>query len=193
MVGYSDITILHAMSIRSGVMSVHGDMCSAIAATRGECWPETMLREVLAGKPVSYDIPPHPLNVYGSTEGVMVGGNLATMVSLSGTEYDFLRGRDLILFIEDVGESMHSIDRMFNMLMLQKGFANVRAIVFGEFTGCRRDLPYESVEHMLSEYTSRLGIPVCYGFPSGHGEVNLPFVEGRQVRLEVDPQGARIW
>ncbi|MCR5004229.1 MAG: hypothetical protein K5984_07655, partial [Bacteroidales bacterium] len=89
-------------------------------------------------------------------------------------------------------ESMHAIDRLFNMLLLSGKMDNVNGIIFGDFTDCGTDLPYESVEEMLSQYTRDLGIPVCFGFPGGHGKLNFPLIFGEKVKLEVDGSGAKI-
>lgn len=194
LVGCSDITTFHAASVAAGVQSIHGPMCSAFA--RGE-EPDSsclVLRDLLMGKPCDYEVEPHPGNVHGSAEGMLVGGNLITFEALFDTEWDFLNaGSDLILFIEEVGENMHAIDRLFNVLMHQKGFSHVRGIIFGDFTECPTDLPFADMEDILSRYAGGLGIPVCFGFPGGHGKVNLPLVEGSHVRLEVGPEGSRIW
>ena len=194
LVGCSDITTLHAASVAAGVQSIHGPMCSAFA--RGE-EPDSsclVLRDVLMGKECDYSVEPHAGNVQGSAQGILVGGNFITFEALFGTEWDFLEsGDELILFIEEVGENMHAIDRLFNVLIHQRGFRNVKGIVFGDFTECATDLPFMDIEDMLSQYVRNLGIPVCFGFPGGHGKVNMPLVEGSFVRLDVGPLGSRIW
>ena len=192
LVGYSDITTLHAMSVASGVESVHGMMLSSVEEDTGSVSSDALL-SLLSGFVPSYRLPAYKFNVTGSVKGRMVGGNFITMNALLGTEYDFLGcGQDVILFVEEVEESMHAIDRLFNVLMLRKNYNRVKGIVFGQFTDCAADLPYDSVEQMLSGYLSASGIPVAFGFPAGHGHPNLPFIEGAAVELTVDASGSRI-
>ena len=192
LVGYSDITTLHAMSVVSGVESVHGMMLSSVEEDTGNVSSDALL-SLLSGFVPSYRLPAYKFNVTGSVKGRMVGGNFITMNALLGTDYDFLGGgQDVILFVEEVEESMHAIDRLFNVLMLRKNFNRVKGIVFGQFTDCAADLPYDSVEQMLSGYLSASGIPVAFGFPAGHGHPNLPFIEGAAVELTVDASGSRI-
>ena len=50
-------------------------------------------------------------NITGKASGVLVGGNLCTFVPNIGSQADATKGKDLILFVEEVGESMHNIDR----------------------------------------------------------------------------------
>lgn len=192
LVGFSDITTLHAASLSAGVMSIHGNMCVNIGKEGGPDASCLALRDLLAGKMPEYEILPHKCNVPGSSSGMLVGGNMITAAALFGTGADMLAHKDIILFVEEVEESMHAIDRLFNMFLHHKGMGNVRGIIFGEFTDCGRDLPYEDVESMLSGYVGKLGIPVCFGFPAGHGAVNMPFIEGAEVSLEVSPSAVRL-
>lgn len=185
LIGFSDITTLHAASVSEGVMSIHGNMCVNIGRTGGLDDSSLALRDMLFGRAPGYDIQSRPFSVPGVAEGILVGGNLITLSALLGTKTDFLRHRDAILFVEEVGESFHAIDRLVNVLLRSSGFENVRGLVFGEFTDCMRDLPYDSVEEMIYPYVKDLGIPVCFGFPAGHGTRNVPFIEGAHVLFEV--------
>ena len=191
-VGYSDVTtILCAMSA-SGVMSIHGQMCGSFSGSKGPDEGALKLRDLLMGDVPLYELPAGKYNSCGRADGILVGGNMITMEALLGTRFDPTTRDGIILFIEEIDESMHAIDRLFNMLVLHDTLKNVRGIVFGDFEECDRDLPYESVEHMLYQYTSKLGIPVYYGFPAGHGKMNMPLVEGARVVLDVTPEGAEL-
>lgn len=192
LVGYSDVTTLHCMLTASGVMSIHGAMCSSFSGKDEPDDSVLKMRDLLLGDVPLYEIPPHPYNCKGKAEGILVGGNMITMAALSGTGFDPAALDGAILFIEEVQEKMHSIDRLFNMLLLQGKMSGIKGIIFGEFKNCPRDLPFESVEQMLSQYTSRLGIPICFGFPAGHGKVNMPLVEGARVVLDVTDEGTEL-
>lgn len=180
LVGFSDITALHALSLSDGVMSIHGPMCASL---NGD------LRDILFGKLLECETFKADFCVEGNASGTLVGGNMITLASLSGTRTDMLAHKDIVLFLEEVGESFHAIDRQMRVIAGSPLFKNVKALVFGEFTDCVRDLPYASVEDMLYEYVRNLGIPVAFGFPAGHGSVNVPFIEGSEVQLSVDSIG----
>lgn len=185
LVGYSDITTLHSASVLAGVMSIHGNMCGEIGDEKGPNESCEALRELLMGKIPEYVVPAHACNNPGRAEGTLVGGNIATLEALAGTNYDITAMEDIILFIEEVGETYHKIDRYFHSLELQGKLPHIKGIVVGEFYKCSEDMPFDTVEEMLHEFTSRLSIPVCYGFPFGHGEVNMPLIEGAAAVLEV--------
>lgn len=191
-VGYSDVTALHMASVKAGVMSIHGNMASSLAAGGLNEKGNSEMLKVLMGKNPSYNLQASPYNNEGEATGMLVGGNMITMMTLFGSEYDCIGNKDCILFIEEVEESMHAIDRLFHMLYLQGKMKHIKGIVFGDFTDCGNEFAYSSVEEMLSKYTSRLDIPVAFSFPAGHGELNLPLIEGAQVTLEVTPHDAHL-
>ena len=191
LVGYSDITTLLEMETRAGVMSIHGTMGTHLAQTRGLDPSSTLLRDLLMGKVPAYEVPAHPENRPGHATGVLVGGNLCTFTPILGTQADATLGRDVILFIEEVGEDMSHIDRLVNTLILNGIFDRCKGIVLGEFTDCKANLDFESVEEMICSYVPE-GIPVLCGFPTGHDDVNLPLVMGAPVTLDVTTAGASL-
>lgn len=191
-VGYSDITALHMASVKAGVMSIHGNMCGNIARNGLDEIGNDAMLHLLSGKMPKYDVPANEFNSFGKAKGTLIGGNMITLISVLGSEYDCLDGRDCILFLEEVDESMHAIDRLFNMLKLQGKMDSIKGIVFCDFTECGDEFAWSSVEEMLHNYTAGLGIPVAYGFTAGHGKLNLPLVEGATVTLTVTPDGAHL-
>ena len=192
LIGFSDITTLHGMETRAGVMSIHGTMSSLITTHFGRDLSSTLVRDIIMGTIPQYEIPPHPQNRFGTASGVLVGGNICTFTPLIGTSADATAGKDIILFIEEVEENMHNIDRLFNTLILNGILDRCKGVILGEFTDCEANLDFGSVEEMLVSYLKDYGIPVCCGFPGGHGDVNLPLVMGAPVTLEVTPEGSKL-
>ena len=191
LVGFSDITTLHSLSVCAGVASIHGPGGSSIASADGEDEDSQVLREMLRGYLPLYEVPAHECNVPGRAHGRLVGGNLCTFAALAGTPYDFLTSADdLILFIEETEESYHAIDRYFQMLRVHGVLEHVRGVILGRFNDCGADLDYPSVEAMLTAYFRPLGIPVCCGFPAGHGGPNAPLLMGADVTLDVTSESA---
>ena len=192
LIGFSDITTLHAMETKAGIMSIHGTMSSFIGKNRGKDDNSTLLRDLLKGTVPTYKVPKHKFNQKGKAEGILVGGNMATFVPLVGaSDIDVFSSDGIILFMEEVGESLHNIDRMFYTLMLQKAFWKVKGVIFGMFMAVRYDLEFNSVEHMLVDHLRNLGIPVCCGLPTG-SNVCLPLIEGAPCTLDVTPEGSTI-
>jgi muramoyltetrapeptide carboxypeptidase len=193
LIGFSDITTLHAMETKAGVMSIHGTMSSFISKTRGKDDNSTLLRDLLKGTVPTYKVPKHKFNQKGKAEGILVGGNMATFVPLVGaSDIDVFSGDGIILFMEEVEESLHNIDRMFNTLELHGVMENVKGVILGEFVGSGMDQDYASTEEMLSKYLKKYNIPVMCGFPAGHDDVNVPIVMGAKVKLDVTDNGATL-
>ena len=196
LVGFSDISTLHGLLTRAGVMSIHGTM-SSFLAKGGTDETSTLMRDLLLGKVPRYEVPAHGQNVTGRATGTLVGGNLCTFAPNLGSQADATKGKDLILFVEEVEESMHNIDRQMRILQMNGVLDRCRGIILGEFTDCGTEFKDASgatmsVEAMLHELLKTYNIPVLCGFPSGHGDVNLPLVMGAPVTIDVRPDGATL-
>jgi muramoyltetrapeptide carboxypeptidase len=191
LVGFSDISTLHGLFSRAGVMSVHGTM-SSFLAKGGTDETSTLMRDLLMGKVPRYELPSHKDNIVGRASGVLVGGNLCTFVPNLGSQADATKGKDLILFVEEVEESMHNIDRQMRILQMNGVLDRCKGIVLGEFTDCGTEFTYESVEAMLHDMLEEYHIPVLCGYPGGHGDVNLPLVMGAPVTIDVRDDGATL-
>ena len=190
-VGFSDISTLHGLWNRAGVMSMHATM-SSFLAKGGTDETSTLMRDLLLGQVPRYELPAHEQNITGQASGMLVGGNLCTFVPNIGSQADATQGQDLILFVEEVEESMHNIDRQMRILQMNGVLSRCKGVILGEFTDCGTEFTYESVEAMLHELLAPYGIPVLCGFPGGHGDVNLPLVMGAPVTIDVRPDGASL-
>ncbi len=190
-IGYSDITAYLSAMVCAGHMSIHANMGGRLAATGGHDEQSAMLRNLLFGQVVGYSVPGHELNLVGTANGILVGGNLSVFGDLAGSPFDFLNERfmkekDIILFFEDVGENFYKIDRMFQNMRLRGVLNKVKGIVVGRFSECPASLGYRDVNEMLHQYLAQYHVPVCYDFPTGHDEDwNYPLIEGCRVTLDV--------
>ena len=196
LVGFSDISTLHGLLTRAGVMSIHGTM-SSFLAKGGTDATSTLMRDLLLGKVPRYELPAHKQNIVGKASGTLVGGNICTFAPNLGTQADATKGKDLILFVEEVEESMHNIDRQMRILQMNGVLDRCKGIILGEFTDCGTEFKDASgatmsVEAMLHEMLKTYNIPVLCGFPGGHGDVNLPLVMGANVTIDVRPDGATL-
>ena len=187
LIGHGDITTLLYTIAGSGVMSVHGPMAFQIAG--GQEPASTLTRNILFGTLPQYRIAGNANNRSGHAEGILVGGNLSSYVTITGTKYHHLPEQDVILFIEEVEESLHAIDRLFYTLRLQLDFERVKGIIFGTFSSIKFDLQFGSVEQMLIAHLHDLEIPICCGFPVGSNSC-LPLIEGAPCSLDVTPEKA---
>ncbi len=198
-VGYSDITALHSAMVCSGVMSLHANMGGALGDRGPEDSINLMLRDVLMGTLPSYTVPAHPLNKMGTAKGIVIGGNMSVFTNIGGSkEWDFLdrdniKGKDIILFFEDVSESMPRVNSMLQQMRLKGVLDHVKGIIVGRFTDYKPSNDWTDMNEMLAETLNKYNIPVCYDFPASHEEGwNYPMIEGCQAKLDVKPQGVTL-
>ena len=182
LIGHGDITVLLTAIAGAGVMCIHGPMGFQIAG--GQEPTSTITRNMLFGVRPQYRVSGNAYNRSGHAEGILVGGNLSSYSSVAGTKFHLSANHDIILFLEEVEEPLHNIDRLFYMLRLQVGFERVKGIIFGEFASIKFDLLYGSAEQMLIAHLHDLDIPVCCGFPVGTNSC-LPIIEGAPCSLDV--------
>ena len=190
-IGFSDICTLHGAWQNSGIMSIHGTM-SSLLAQGGTDATSTLVRDILMGRYPKYEIPAHPQNIEGIGQGTLVGGNLCTIAPNVGSLADATLHEGIILFLEEVGESMRNIDRQFNILALNGVLNHCNGIILGEFSDCGTEFDYKSIEEMLRSYILHYNIPLLCGFPAGHDDVNLPLIMGAKTTMTVRPTGSTI-
>lgn len=190
LIGFSDISALHAALLHAGVASIHGPMAKHLCENPDN-EATSALMSLLSGGRMDYEVPTHELSRRGEGSGRLVGGNLAVLNGLASTPYDafaLASREDIILFLEDVSEAIYAVERMLWRLYLAGTLHKVKGIIFGQFTDYRPSAKYSTMEDMLDSLLQRVGplsIPVAFGFPVGHVDDNLPMVEGVKVTLSV--------
>lgn len=198
LIGFSDISALHAMLSAAGVASIHGPMAKHLAEDDPEHYAtRAMMRILREGLPVEYFAAPHPYNICGTAEGRLAGGNLAVINGLAATPYDVLNpDTPTILFIEDISEAIYAVERMLRRVIMSDAFRNIKGFVVGHFTEYRHpDANHPDMDTMISRLLKENGInniPVAFGFPAGHTADNLPLVCGAQARLRITPEGVLL-
>ena len=202
-IGFSDITELHQLSIvNSQLSTVHGIMCKHIATLPEDSEPIVALRKILNGEAVEYRWSSHPLNRFGHAEGPLIGGNLSVLYGLQGTPYDLRSIYDLrfkisnfrpILLIEDICERHYHIDRMMRNLRMSGVLANIGGLVVGQFSDCDDDpLMNQTVFQTIKEVVADYDYPVLFNAPVGHVERNLPLWLNRHTSIDSSPNGALL-
>lgn len=102
--------------------------------------------------------------------GILWGGNLASIVSLFGSiNEDYIPDSDIILFLEDINEPDYKIDKMFHQILRNKALSSkVKGIIFGDFTGSGKYL-----DEIQFEFASFLNVPYEINKNIGHIKNNL--------------------
>ncbi len=198
LIGYSDVTALHALWCRHGLPSLHAPMPAsdllradadaaaspAYAADRDALF-ELLRHGVRAGEAWAPPLAPGALQVAGQAEGRLMGGNLSLVAALLGTPWAWA-AEGAILLLEDINEEPYRVDRLLTQLRLAGVLQAVGGFVLGSFT--ERASPAVVLQQMLGG----LGKPVLGGWPAGHGAPNRPLPLGVRVQIQV-PSPAERW
>lgn len=190
-IGYSDNTVIQSYLLKKGFASIHGQTVKTSSFGVTEESYE-LIFDILEGKIPDYNLEPHHFNKMGSCEGQLVGGNLALIYALLGTDYSF-KFKNRILFIEDIGENFYALDRMMMSLELAGVFKKIKGLIIGGMTNMgneKENTAYnESFDNfayqLISERISKYDFPTVFGFPNGHIKDNRPLIIGGNVKLEV--------
>jgi muramoyltetrapeptide carboxypeptidase len=180
LVGFSDLTALHALWAHARVGSLHGSMVTTLGRV-SEPQFERFCAALEGRFPAHFEgltcIAP------GTAEGTLLGGNLAVLCALLGTPL-FPPLTDAVLFLEDVGERPYRVDRMLTSLRNAGALRGLRAIVLGAFEQGDPGADGVTLGDVLHERTWDLDIPVVSGFPAGHIDDNAELPFGRRVTLD---------
>ncbi len=182
-IGYSDISALHALMSTKGIASIHASMTSHIRKGADDV-DNKALFEILRGQSQSYTFEGHKYNRLGQCSGKIIGGNVAVIAELINTPYDIIED-DTILFIEDVSEPIYKIERIMYQLRLSGVLPRLRGLVVGQFTEYSADSNYKDMETMIYDMVKPYHYPVAFNIPIGHVSHNIPVVESAQVTLKV--------
>ncbi|MCF8076698.1 MAG: LD-carboxypeptidase [Desulfotignum sp.] len=180
-IGFSDATaLLTAVMQRANIGVVHGP--NLVSLADADFQTRTSFLDTVTGQGSALKIPQGGCVAPGRATGILMGGNLATLTHLVGTQFapDFSRG---VVFLEDVAEPAYKIDRMLTQMKMAGLFSRVRAVVTGTFERC--DHP-EYLPEILSDIFGEYQVPVLMGLAAGHGGVNLSLPMGCRVDLDAD-------
>lgn len=198
LIGFSDITALHNVFQHEGFASLHAPMARHLTVEPADDFCTQALHDILFGQAAGavegfgYTCPAHKLNRRGTAEGILRGGNMAVFYGLRGTPFD-IPAENTILFIEDVGERPHAVERMMYNLKLGGVLEQLSGLVVGQFTeyvenkSLGKEL-YEALADVLADYD----FPVCFNFPVGHVAMNVPLVNGAGCVLDVGKKEVRL-
>jgi muramoyltetrapeptide carboxypeptidase len=192
-VGFSDITVIHAqLNHNFHIASIHSKMCNSFPdhpeqAEKGQWESILSIQSALTGRSIEYPVITDPGNRPGNGQGILAGGNLKTLESLACTASDLLTD-GMILFLEDVGEYLYSIDRMFYNLKRTGKLGKLNGLLIGAFR-VKPDDPGDefgkSIYNIVLEQVAAYSYPVCFNFPVGHTKTNYALKCGVRHELNV--------
>lgn len=192
LIGYSDITALHAaIGVRCGIATYHGPTART---TLSDFSRDSLVRAVTErSDPCGVAAESRVLRG-GRARGRLVGGNLALLASLAGTPFapDYTGA---ILVLEDVYEPTYRVDRMLLQLEMSGALGTVAGIVYGQFTEAAdftEDSPPRLLDDVLREAAERAGVPAIAGIPMGHIRDQWTIPLGAMAELDADARALHV-
>jgi len=182
LVGFSDVTALHAVWQRAGLRSLHASMIAALGnvdAERVSRWASAVAGGAFGSVPAT------PIRG-GRVTAPLVGGNFAVVAALVGTPFA-VPVDGAVLLIEDVGEAPYRVDRMLTTLRLAGVLARGAGVIVGDFTAAAPRDDGRTVDDVLCERLDGLSVPVVTGVRIGHSEAeNVEVALGAPVEIDAD-------
>ena len=187
-IGFSDVTVFHQYLNKLEIASMHATMPLNYSDNTPESL-DSMLAQ-LTGKPYTFRWNSLAKVKEGEVSGTLIGGNLAVLTSLIGTRFmpDFT---DKILVLEEVGEPLYAIDRMFYQLASSGVLQQLKGLILGSFSAIKdTEVPYgESLASIVSHHLNYLKLPTTFDFPLGHQDDNRALIFGKTYTLTVEANG----
>jgi muramoyltetrapeptide carboxypeptidase len=185
LIGYSDITSLHAHVFNNcRVQTIHAPVPVNISDVTQNSLQT--LKRALFGEPLAYEFISNDQNKTGEAMGIVVGGNLSSLIYDAGSlsEFDY---NNKILFIEDRHEYKHNIDRMMRTLDRAGKLKNLQGLIVGGFTETQDlDIPFgKTVPEIIIDVAGKYNYPICFDFPAGHVPDNCSIIMGSEINLNV--------
>ena len=153
----------------------------------------TYLKNILAGEKIEYPNKNAKIIKEGKAVGKMLGGTQSVFQAMMGTNF-FPDMDNAILFLEDVGEQVSRIDRMFAQLKLSGVLSKISGLVIGNYllgdeTGRKFGF---SIEEILIEHTKGLNIPVVMDMDFGHEKYIYPIKYGGKAYLNARENNVKL-
>lgn len=189
--GYSDSTsLLNGIHAKTGKIQYHGMDVQWFRPQlfRDHLYQHTL--DLLAGQVTDIPIEGSNTHIPGSGTGPLIGGNLPVFQHLLHTPYCPKLG-GAILFFEDIGDELTSIDRTLNYFRMLGLFDRAAGLIFGQFTDMRdTGRPFGfNMEEIITTHTAGVRCPVITDAPVGHGGLLTTFPLGATATLSASMTG----
>ena len=179
--GFSDLSaLLNPIFERTGQVALHAPML--INLDTPTAFTLNSLINAVKGYPEKNLLKGAPCKVYqpGTAAGILKGGNLITLTALIDTDWE-IETPGAILFLEDVDEKLHQVDRYLTQWILAGKFKDIKALIIGDFRGLRSKQVYDILASQME-----LNFPVVHCPYIGHvaNKITLPI--GAEVELHTN-------
>ncbi len=181
--GFSDCTApLNMITAKTGIVTYHGPVVRRL--------PSNIQIDanfaLLEGRAKDIQLEGAEVIQPGSAQGILFGGNLSLIRAMN--ESDMPSADGALLFLEEITEELSKVDRDFCALRRSGLLGRIGGLILGQFTNMTDtgDIPFGfTLEDIVKEHISGLGIPVLMNAPFGHQkELNYALPIGAEALLD---------
>jgi muramoyltetrapeptide carboxypeptidase len=186
--GFSDLTVIqHYLFFKYDLAWVHSPMITSPSFLKPKGiekkdWPAPLGVTSKTRHTLHID---HAIES-NSIQAVMIGGNLASLMSMMGTRWEPKPTSEYILFIEDLAEEPRKLDRLLNQLSGTYFFKNCLAVVCGHFTDC------PDARALIKMWAKESNVPLFWGLKVGHEVPNIPLPMGQSVTISIKSKSSAL-
>lgn len=176
--GFSDLsTMLNLFYDRCGLVTLHAPM--VLNFDNPTRFTVRSFHNALNGFPQPELFAGAPVHVYnhGTARGTLKGGNLITLTALIATPWE-VSFDGAVVFLEDVDEKLHEVDRYLTQWILAGKLRKVAALILGDFRGIRHQDVYKVIASQM-----RPSFPVVHCPYIGHVKNKITLPVGARVEL----------
>ena len=185
--GFSDVsTLLNAIYERAGLVTFHSPMI--VNFSQPHKFTVRSFLNAVQGFPQKNLFAGAPVRVYrhGKARGILKGGNLATLTSLMGMEWE-IETAGSVLFLEDVDEKLYRVDRYLTQWILAGKLRKIRALILGDFSGLKSVDVYKILSTQM-----KINFPVVHTPYIGHGKNKITLPVGANVSLDTSQKSLTL-
>lgn len=179
--GFSDLSaLLNPIFERTGLVTLHAPMVINLGTPTA--FTLKSLMNAVNGYPEKNLFKGVRCKVYnpGAATGVLKGGNLITLTALIDTDWE-IDTTGSILFLEDVDEELHEVDRFLTQWILTRRFKEIKALILGDFRGISSQKIYDILTSQMD-----VNFPVVHCPYIGHVQNKITLPIGAEVELNTD-------
>lgn len=191
-IGFSDVTTLHAHLNKLGIASIHATMPILFQKTAAQKSLST-LKNVLTKQKNKYEFSYHKLNKTGEVQGEVIGGNLTIIQNMIGTPSDIDTGGK-ILFLEDLDEYLYHVDRLMTHLFRAGKLSKLKGLIIGSMSGMHDNkIPFgKTAYEIIADSVRKFNYPVAFNAPIGHEDDNFAIICGEKLSLKVSEKATIV-
>jgi muramoyltetrapeptide carboxypeptidase len=179
--GFSDLSaMLNPIFERTGLVTLHAPMVINLGTPTA--FTLKSLLNAVHGYAEKNLLKGAPCKVYhpGAAAGLLKGGNLITLTALIDTDWE-IDTAGAILFLEDVDEKLHQVDRYLTQWILAGKFRGVKGLILGDFRGIGSKKVYDILASQMT-----FDFPVVHCPYIGHVPNKITLPVGAEVELNTE-------